>query len=98
MSVERDIEIEASPEEVWEAIATEEGRERWLGEEERDVLVETVEEPFRLVWWWRADDEAWSRVEVTLVPAVSSTRVVVRESVPTFPLAPLALAFAGAPA
>ena len=88
---ERSIEIEAAPEEVWEAIATEDGRSKWLGDEARDVVVETVEEPSRLVWWWTSE-EGFSRVEVTLVPAVTHTRVVVRESVPSFPLTALAAA------
>ena len=88
MSIRREIDIEATPEEVWEALATEEGRERWLAQDERDVLVEAVEEPSRLVWWWAGED-AWSRVEITLVPAVSSTRVVVVESAPAFPLTAL---------
>lgn len=92
MDVRREIEIEASPEDVWEAISTQEGRERWL-EDDREVVVETVEEPTRLVWWWAGDD-AWSRVEVTLVPAVSTTRVVVCETVPSFPLVALARAMA----
>ena len=97
MSVRREIEIEATPEDVWDALATEEGRERWLGEDGRDVLVEAVEEPSRLVWWWAGED-AWSRVEITLVPAVSSTRVVVVESAPAFPLTTLAAWHAGVPA
>lgn len=96
-TVEREIRIEAAPEEVWEHIATDEGRERWL-DDDRDVHVEAVEEPTRLVWWW-AGEEQWTRVEVTLVPAVSDTavshtRVIVRESVPTFPLTALASAWA----
>jgi uncharacterized protein YndB with AHSA1/START domain len=92
MDVKREIEIEAAPEEIWEAIATAEGRERWL-DDDREVVVETVQEPSRLVWWWAGDD-TWSRVEVTLVPAVSSTRVIVIESVPAFPLTALASMFA----
>ncbi|MEJ7786369.1 MAG: hypothetical protein WKF96_16315 [Solirubrobacteraceae bacterium] len=87
-TVEHEVEIEATPEEVWEAIATDEGRQRWL-DDDREVLVEVVEKPTRLVWWWAGED-AWSRVEVTLAPAVSATRVVVRETVPTFPLVALA--------
>lgn len=89
--MQRSIEIEASPEEVWEAIATEEGREAWL-DDDRPVHVESVEEPSRLVWWW-AEDERWTRVEVTLEPLVSTTRVVVRESAPAFPLTALARAW-----
>jgi uncharacterized protein YndB with AHSA1/START domain len=97
MSIRREIDIEATPEEVWDALATDEGRERWLDGDEREVLVEVVEEPRRLVWWW-AGDEAWSRVEITLVPAVAATRVVVVESAPAFPLTTLASMFARAPA
>ena len=89
--VRREIEVEAPAEEVWEAIATDEGRERWL-EDDREVLVEAVEEPRRLVWWW-AGAEAWTRVEVELVPAVSATRVVVTETLPAFPLTALARAW-----
>ena len=38
--VAREVLVEASPEEVWEAIATESGRERWLEEgNEREVQV-----------------------------------------------------------
>ncbi len=39
MAVRREIEVDASPEEVWEALVTEEGRERWLDEPERDIPV-----------------------------------------------------------
>src|SRR6185312_9937408 len=57
MQTRREIEIEASPEEVWEALATEEGREAWLEDEPaREILVETAEEPHRLVWWWWTED------------------------------------------
>lgn len=90
--VQREIEIEAGPEEVWDAIATDEGRERWL-DDDREVHVEAVEERRRLVWWWAGED-AWTRVEVTLVPAVSTTRVIVRETAPAFPLTALARAWA----
>ena len=86
--MERSIEIDATPEEIWEAISTDEGREAWL-DDDREVHVEAVEEPSRLVWWW-AEEEQWTRVEVTLVPAISTTRVVVRETAPSFPLTALA--------
>lgn len=90
--MQREVEIDARPEEVWEAISSDEARERWL-DDDRPVHVETVEEPSRLVWWW-AEEERWTRVEVTLVPLVSTTRVVVRESAPCFPLTALARAWA----
>src|SRR3954451_16665966 len=89
--MERAIDIDATPDEIWEAISTQEGGEAWL-DDDRDVRVESVEEPSRLVWWW-AEEEQWTRVEVTLVPLVSTTRVIVRESAPSFPLTALATAW-----
>jgi uncharacterized protein YndB with AHSA1/START domain len=94
-TVRREVEIDASPEEVWQALATEEGREAWLQEPERDVHVEVVESPRRLVWWWVGEDEPATRVEFLVVAAPSGARVVVTESEPAFPLAMLAASFAG---
>jgi len=94
MDTRREIEIEATPEEVWEALATEERREEWLDEApEREILVETAEEPHRLVWWWWTEDAPATRVEVLVVAAPAGTRVVVIESEPSFPLATLAAHF-----
>ncbi len=96
MSVRREIEIEATPEEVWDALATDEGRERWLEEDaEREIHVELAEEPSRLVWWWWRGDEPATRVELLVVAAPTGARVVVVESVPSFPLATLQASFAG---
>src|SRR2546429_9461338 len=86
MPVRREVEIEASPEEVWEALATEEGRERWLQEPEREIRVETSEAPHHLVWWWREADAPETRVEFLVVAAPGGSRVVVTESIPAFPL------------
>jgi uncharacterized protein YndB with AHSA1/START domain len=96
MPVRREVEIEAPPEEVWEALVTEQGRERWLDEPARDVYVEVVESPHRLVWWWVGEDEPATRVEFLVVAAPSGSRVVVTESEPTFPIAALSMSFAGA--
>jgi uncharacterized protein YndB with AHSA1/START domain len=94
MHVRREVEIEASPEEVWESLATEEGRERWLEDDpEREVHVEVVEAPSRLVWWWWHGDEPATRVEVLVVAAPIGSRVIVVESEPAFPLVALAAAF-----
>src|SRR3954468_14579718 len=100
--VRREIEIDAGIDEVWDALASEEGRASWLDEEERSILVESAEPPHRLVWWWWEDDGPATRVEFLVVPAVSRTRVVVTESSPgSVPLASLcarfALVAAGAP-
>jgi len=95
MDTRREIEIEATPEEVWEALATEEGREAWLEDApEREILVETAEEPHRLVWWWWTEDAPATRVEVLVVAAPVGARVVVVESAPSFPLPALAARFA----
>lgn len=94
MKVRREVEIEATPEEVWEALATEEGRERWLDEPDREVHVEVVDAPSRLVWWWWEGDEPPTRVELLVVAAPAGARVLVVESVPSFPLAALAASFA----
>ena len=95
MSVRREVDIEATPEEVWDALATEEGREAWLEPDPaREVHVEVVDEPSRLVWWWWRGDEPATRVEVLVVAAPAGARVIVTESEPAFPLVALATAFA----
>jgi uncharacterized protein YndB with AHSA1/START domain len=95
MSVRREIDIEATPEEVWEALATEEGRDRWLEDDpDREIHVEVADEPSRLVWWWWRGDEPATRVELLVVAAPAGSRVVVVESQPAFPLVAFARAFA----
>jgi uncharacterized protein YndB with AHSA1/START domain len=94
MPARREIEIEATPEEVWEALATEEGRERWLGEPDREIHVESASAPHRLVWWWGRDDEPPTRVEFLVVAAPAGARVIVIESAPSLPLASLASSLA----
>ncbi len=96
MAVRREIEVDAPPEEVWAALATEEGRERWLDEPERDIHVELLDAPHRLVWWWAGAEEPATRVEFLIVAGTEShppTRVIVIESEPAFPLAMLAYGF-----
>jgi uncharacterized protein YndB with AHSA1/START domain len=94
MPARREIEVEATPEQVWEAIATEEGREDWLQEPDREVHIEVVEEPSRLVWRWAGEQQAATRVEFQIVAAPAGARVIVTESEPAFPLAMLAASFA----
>jgi uncharacterized protein YndB with AHSA1/START domain len=93
--VRREIHVEASPEEVFQALATEEGRESWLDDEpERQIHVESIEQPTRLTWWWASDRQPATRVEFELIELPSGTRVVVTESAPGFPLPALADRFA----
>ena len=90
MPVSREIEIEATPEEVWEALATEEGRDRWLDAPEREIDIEVVDAPHRLVWWWEGEGEPPTRVEFLVVASPIGARVLVTESIPSFPLTLLA--------
>jgi uncharacterized protein YndB with AHSA1/START domain len=86
-TVRREVEIDATPEEVWESLASEEGRDRWLEEDpERRIEIEVTDEPERLVWWWWSEERAPSRVEFRVLAAPAGTRVIVTETAPSFPL------------
>jgi uncharacterized protein YndB with AHSA1/START domain len=89
-TVRREVEIEASPEEVWEAVATPDGRERWLEEPERQIHIERAEPPSRLVWWWASEEEPATRVDIRILAIPDGTRVIVTESAPRLPLAAMA--------
>jgi len=93
MAVRREIDVEASPEEVWEALATEEGRERWLEEPERAIHIEVADVPHRLVWRWAEGDNPPSRVEFEVRAIPAGTRVVVTESALRLPITMLAASF-----
>ncbi len=96
MAVRREIDVEAPAEDVFEALATEAGRERWLSEPEREIHIEVVDAPHRLVWWWAGADEPATRVEFLVIADAGDeqrTRVVVTESQPSFPIAMLAASF-----
>jgi uncharacterized protein YndB with AHSA1/START domain len=95
MPAQREIEIDASPEDVWDALVDGERREDWLQEPDREVHIEVVEAPSRLVWWWGGEDEPATRVEFEIVAAPPGARVIVTESEPAaFPLSTLAASFA----
>jgi len=89
MAATREVTVEAAPEEVWEALDSEEGRERWLGEPDREIEVELREPPERIVWWWAQDDQPPTRVEFRIIATPPGSRVVVTESAPRFPIAML---------
>lgn len=94
--VRREVDVEASPEEVWETLVTEQGRERWLEGEDLDraIHVESADPPNHLVWWWGSEEQAATRVAFQIVELPHGTRVVVTESSPSLPLQVLASSFA----
>jgi len=97
--------VDAPVEDVWKAVSTDDGRERWLtGEDaERELVVESEQAPGeqgfdsgRIVWWWWGDGEPPRRVELLVVAAPRGTRVIAIESAPGLPLTMLASMFARA--
>jgi len=97
--VRREVDIEAPPDEVWEALCTEDGREAWLEPDpQREIEVEAQEAPDRLVWWWWHGDEQPRKVELQVIGVPWGSRVIVTETQPVFPLPALCAAFARMPA
>jgi uncharacterized protein YndB with AHSA1/START domain len=94
-AVRREVEVEACPQEVWEALVDETERDRWLGyDPEREVHVETADEPERLVWRWSHGEDQPTRVEFLVLPTPAGARVIVTETAPSFPVEAFASAFA----
>ena len=91
----RHVDVEATVEEVWEALATEEGRERWLEDDpDRELVVEDAEPPRRISWWWWSGEAPASRVVIRVVGIPTGARVTVTETAPgSFPLAQMAASF-----
>jgi uncharacterized protein YndB with AHSA1/START domain len=92
--VRRQIDVEATPAEVFEALFTDEARERWLDEPDRHIHIESVDPPHGLVWWWSSEDGPLTRVDFRIVALPRGARVVITESSPRFPLSALAARFA----
>lgn len=97
-NVTREITVDAPLEDVWEAVSTEEGRERWLEpDEDRRLVVERTMAPSHISWWWwnDSDDEPARYVDVDVVALPDGhTRVIVTESQPAMlPMASLAASF-----
>jgi len=98
-TVTREVRVDAPIEDVWEAVSTEAGRERWLEpDQDRRIVVEQAE-PLRHIswWWWRESDSEPARhvdVRVVGVPDGGGTRVIVTETQPALvPMARLAATF-----
>jgi uncharacterized protein YndB with AHSA1/START domain len=91
--VERSVELDAAPDEVWERIIDGELAEEWLGVEidprpggdvtvpDREMIgtVEEVDPGLSITWSWRPVDGDPSQVTITLDPHEEGTRVVVTE-------------------
>ncbi|MGD0197432.1 MAG: SRPBCC family protein [Solirubrobacteraceae bacterium] len=92
--VSREIEVEAPPEDVWEALVDEDHRERWLDEPAREIEIVEADAPHRLVWHWSDGAQPPTRVEIDVLRVAAGSRVIVTESVPAFPLPALAACFA----
>jgi uncharacterized protein YndB with AHSA1/START domain len=91
-TVERELRVEESAEEVWRSLA----EPAWLGDDaaielreagdvragERTGFVEEADAPRRLVFWWSAPDEEATRVEIDLDETGDGTHIRVTESRP----------------
>ena len=93
-NVTREVTIDAPLEDVWEAVSTDEGRERWLEpDDDRTLVVEEAEPPSHISWWWwhESDNEPARHVDVSVVAVPDGgTRVTVTETQPTMvPIAQL---------
>ena len=92
------VDIESAPEDVFDLLSTEAGREAWLEPDpERTLVVESVEPPSpeesgRISWWWWSGEEAPRQVELWVVAIPAGTRVIAIESAPALPLTMLASA------
>ena len=85
-TVRRDVTVSAPIEAVWEAVATEGGRQRWLEPDpDRRLVVDRLLEPNHVSWWrWQeSGTEPARRVDVELDEAPGGTRITVTESQPT---------------
>lgn len=88
--VTRSVDLDASPDDVWRAVADPGERAQWLDDPDavsRRLRVDEAAPGERLVWtWWRPGEEGdASTVSVVLSPLDSGgTRVVVTESLPAY--------------
>lgn len=94
------VDIDSSPEDVYELLASDAGRQAWLEpDRERTIVVEAAEPPSdtesgRISWWWWSGDDAPRQVELWVVAIPVGSRVIAIESAPSLPLTMLARACA----
>ncbi len=96
-NVTHEITIDAPIEDVWEAVSTEQGRERWLEPDaDRRLVVDREVPPSHISWWWwqESDDQPARRVDVDVVALPDGTHVTITETQPAMlPIARLAASF-----
>ena len=90
------VDIDAPAEDVFELLASDEGREAWLEPDpERTIVVESTEPPAeresgRIAWWWWSGSERPRHVELWVVAVPAGSRVIAIESAPSLDLTLLA--------
>lgn len=91
--VEREIDVEATSEEVWRWLTESDLADQWLGARlvprpggrvtaaDRDVIgtVEEVEEGHFIAWTWRHPDGEPSQVAITIDPTEGGSRITISE-------------------
>jgi uncharacterized protein YndB with AHSA1/START domain len=93
--VTRSVDLDASVDDVWRAVADPDERSGWLDDPDavsRRVRVDEAAPGERMVWtWWRPGEEGdASTVSVVLSPLdTGGTRVIVTESLPARAPAPM---------
>jgi uncharacterized protein YndB with AHSA1/START domain len=94
-TVTRSVDVDASVEEVWDALATDEGRQSWIeADPDRVLIVDSEESPDHISWWWWSGDRPATHVALRVVAIPTGARVFVTETGPSsFPVARLAASF-----
>ena len=96
------VDIDTPPEEVFDLLASEAGRDAWLEPDPgRTIVVEDSQPPSdaesgRISWWWWSGEAPPRQVELWVVATRAGCRVIAIESAPAMPLTLLAHAFARA--
>jgi uncharacterized protein YndB with AHSA1/START domain len=78
MEIIKEIEVDASTEEVWRFLSDRDELAGWVGEEVRRADVDQLDDARRLAWTW-APDGVETTVEVELIDVGDRTRVRVVE-------------------
>jgi uncharacterized protein YndB with AHSA1/START domain len=83
--VTRTVDLDAAPDDVWDAVADPERRQAWLDDDDaidREVRIDSIDDGRSLAWtWWDPGQPTGaSRVEIVLTElATGGTRVAVTE-------------------